>query len=143
MNNKPDTSSTACPICRAEAARRRLVQNQRALTHLKRLSREGEAMLEAEHLDNARHGLWCQRVERYVCKLFATSHDYSHAFRVHLSGVRSPLDMLNDEPVAPPPKPLGADVITKQWLIPLVSAIERQELHLNQKPLTEQPDSKP
>ena len=107
--------------------------SRRALSHLKRLRREGVAMLAAECLGNVKHALWCQRVERHVRKLFAPPDDYSNAFNVPLTGVRSPLDTLSDEPVAPPPKPIGADLITKHWLVPLVSATERLELKLEQE----------
>jgi len=34
MNNNTDTSESNCPACRAKAAKRRLVQSQRALSHL-------------------------------------------------------------------------------------------------------------
>lgn len=151
MNNETDIPPITCPACpehcrrtcRAEAARRRLTQSRRALSHLKRLRLEGVAMLEAGNLDNVRHALWCLRVERAVRKLFPPPQDYSDAFRLPPSQVQSPLDRLMGKPVEPPAKPIGADRITKQWLIPLVSAMERLELSLEPEPQPSPLDPEP
>jgi hypothetical protein len=134
MNNHPDRPATTCPACQAFAERQKKIRTRRALSHIKRLHGQGIAMLEADTLDSGRHGLWCQRVERYVRKLFAPPLDYSRAFKLPHIAVRSPLDELTDPPSEQPAKPCGADLITRQWLVPLASAMERLELRLDQEP---------
>lgn len=106
------------------------IETKRALGHLRRLFREGREMLDALEVDNAHHGRWCSRVERCVQRVFPLPLNYRHAFRISPAGVRSPLDMLADdwEPEPPRLKPIGADRITRQWLVTVASALERMEL---------------
>jgi hypothetical protein len=101
----------------------------RALSRIKRLRREGEALLRAETIDQYRYGRWCQRVERYLEPL-----NYGGPSILDIDPPRSPLDTL----YAKAPRPSREEAMALRnarskrvvccWMVSLAGAMERLEL---------------
>jgi hypothetical protein len=104
---------------------------KRVLSHLHRLKREGEALLQSETLDPRAEAMWSDRLFRYLRKI---SEDPATFERLLMKSVMA----LSTEAVPPPVK--SPQELTKVWkkhvanhLVTLAGAIEQFEAQYEQE----------
>lgn len=108
----------------------------RVLRRLKRLRREGNALLAAATVDQMRYGRWCQRVERALSAVFVPPLDYRGPSSRFIERPQSPLDVIAGQQPFPSIedgrrlRDARSKKIIKRWMLSLASALERLELRM-------------